>query len=62
LLTVWHRENDPDPDQGPKLTNDRLMARAMIEYVERRPRDTTRARRRTRKKKRRTTAPTTQAS
>jgi len=50
LLTVWHRENDPDPDGGPKLTNSRIMARAMIEYVEKAPRDTKRVRRRTRPK------------
>ena len=48
LVAVWHRENDPDPESGPKLTNARVMARAMIECVERRPRDTKRTRRRTR--------------
>ena len=50
LLTVWHHKNDPEPDQGPKLTNSRIMARAMIEYVEGAARDTKRARRRTRKR------------
>lgn len=48
LVTVWHRENDPDPVTGPKLTNARIMARAMIEYVEGEGRDTKRVRRRTR--------------
>ena len=47
-LTAWHRLNDPEPDDGPKLTNARIMARAAIEFFERRPRDTTRRRRRTR--------------
>lgn len=50
LLAVWHRENDADPPSGPKLTNGRIMARAMIEHVERTARDTKRARRRTRPK------------
>jgi hypothetical protein len=46
-LAVWHHENDPDPTTGPKLSNARIIARAMIEYVERAPRDTRRVRRRT---------------
>lgn len=50
LLAVWHHENDPDPPDGPKLTNARVMARAMIEYAEQTPRDTERKRRRTRPK------------
>ncbi len=50
LLAVWHRENDPEPASGPKLTNGRIMARAMIEYVEGTARDTKRQRRRTRAK------------
>jgi hypothetical protein len=50
LLAVWHRENDPEPPSGPRLTNGRIMARAMIEYVEREGRDTKRTRRRTRPK------------
>jgi hypothetical protein len=50
LLAVWHHENDPEPARGPKLTNARIMARAMIEYVEGSPRDTIRQRRRTRPK------------
>ena len=49
-LAVWHHENDPEPEIGPKLTNARIMARAMIEYVEGAARDTTRRRRRTRAK------------
>jgi hypothetical protein len=50
LLAVWHRVNDPDPERGPKLTNARVMARAMIEWADRTGRDTTRTRRRTRPK------------
>jgi hypothetical protein len=50
LLAVWHYDNDPEPTSGPKLTNARIMARAMIEYVEGSPRDTKRQRRRTRSK------------
>jgi hypothetical protein len=50
LLAVWHHVNDPDPAGGPKLTNARVMARAMIEWAERAGRDTTRSRRRTRPK------------
>lgn len=48
LVAVWHHKNDPDPPDGPKLTGARVMARAMIECVERRSRDTKRTRRRTR--------------
>ena len=48
LLAVWHHVNDPDPPGGPKLTNGRVMARAMIEWAERSSRDTKRTRRRTR--------------
>ncbi len=48
LISVWHHLNDVDPDGGPKLTNARIMARAMIEFVERNDRDTSRRRRRTR--------------
>ena len=50
LLAVWHNVNDPDPAGGPKLTNARVMARAMIEWAERGSRDTARVRRRTRPK------------
>jgi hypothetical protein len=49
-LAVWHHVNDPDPEHGPKLTNARILARAMIEFVERTSRDTKRVRRRTRPK------------
>jgi hypothetical protein len=49
-LAVWHHVNDPDPERGPKLTNARVMARAMIEWAERSSRDTKRTRRRTRPK------------
>ena len=48
LLSVWHRVNDPKPETGPKLTNGRVMARAMIEWAEGTARDTKRVRRRTR--------------
>jgi hypothetical protein len=48
-IAVWHYENDPDPATGPQLLSARIMARAMIEFVERTPRDTRRARRRTSK-------------
>jgi hypothetical protein len=48
-IAVWHHENDPDPPTGPQLLNARIMARAMIEFVERAPRDTRRVRRRTSK-------------
>jgi hypothetical protein len=47
---VWHHVNDPDPEKGPKLTNGRVLARAMIEFVERSSRDTKRVRRRSRAK------------
>lgn len=50
LLAVWHDENDPEPASGPKLTNARIMARAMIEFAEGSSRDTKRQRRRTRPK------------
>jgi hypothetical protein len=50
LLAVWHHINDPDPESGPKLTNARVMARALIEWAERSSRDTRRTRRRTRLK------------
>lgn len=50
LLAVWHRLNDPEPHHGPKLQGGRIMARAMIEFAEKMPRDTTRVRRRTRPK------------
>jgi hypothetical protein len=49
-LAVWHHVNDPDPERGPKLTNARVNARAMIEWAERSSRDTKRTRRRTRPK------------
>jgi hypothetical protein len=49
-LAVWHRVNDPEPARGPKLTNARIMARAMIEWDERTSRDTRRTTRRTRPK------------
>jgi hypothetical protein len=48
LLAVWHYENDPEPASGPRLTNGRVVARAMIEFAEGAPRDTKRQRRRTR--------------
>jgi hypothetical protein len=47
-LAVWHHRNDPDPDEGPKLSNGRIMARAAIEFAERAARDTKRKRRRRR--------------
>ena len=47
-LAAWHHVNDPDPPSGPKLTNARIMSRAMIEFAEGRKRDTARVRRRTR--------------
>jgi hypothetical protein len=50
LMAVWHHENDADPGRGPKLTNARVMARAMIEGAEGGARDTKRTRRRTRPK------------
>jgi hypothetical protein len=50
LLASWHHVNDPDPSAGPKRTNARIMALAMIEWSERTGRDTARARRRTRPK------------
>lgn len=50
-LAVWHRVNDPEPEDGPRLTNGRILSRAMIEFVERRARDTKRRRRRTRPEK-----------
>jgi hypothetical protein len=50
LLDVWHHQNDPDPATGPKLTNGRIMSRAMIEWAEGSARDTKRTRRRTRPK------------
>lgn len=46
--TVWHYRNDPEPDSGPKLTNARIMARAAIDFLEGKERDTVRRRRRTR--------------
>jgi hypothetical protein len=49
-LAAWHYENDPDPAGGPKLTNARIMALAMIENAEGTARDTKRTRRRTRPK------------
>ena len=48
MLAVWHHLNDPEPERGPRLTNARVMARAMIELSEREHRDTKRLRRRTR--------------
>jgi hypothetical protein len=50
LLAVWHHVTDSDPGGGPKLTNARVMARAMIEFAERTSCDTARRRRRTRPK------------
>lgn len=47
-LAVWHEINDPEPDDGPRLTRGRILARATIEFVERQARDTVRRRRRTR--------------
>jgi hypothetical protein len=47
-LAVWHHINDPDPVEGPKLTNARVNARAAIEFFEGTSRDTKRRRRRTR--------------
>ena len=48
-LAVWHHLNDAEPEDGPRLTNARIMARAAIEFVERTGRDTSRQRRRTRR-------------
>ncbi len=48
VIAVWHHDNDPEPEQGPRLSNARVMARAAIEFLEGRPRDTARRRRRTR--------------
>ena len=45
LLAVWHRMNDPEPREGPKLTNGRIVARAAIEFYEGAARDTSRRRR-----------------
>jgi hypothetical protein len=47
-LAVWHHLHDPHPAEGPKLSNGRIMARAMIDFAELRARDTKRTRRRTR--------------
>ena len=47
-LAAWHWHYDREPKGGPKLTNARVMARAMIDYAGWRPRDTKRRRRRTR--------------
>jgi hypothetical protein len=47
-LAVWHHRNDPHPEEGPKLSNGRIMARAAIEFAERAARDTKRTRRRRR--------------
>jgi hypothetical protein len=47
-LALWHRTNDPEPVGGPKLTNARIEARAVIEFFEGGSRETKRARRRTR--------------
>ena len=48
LLAAWHHANDAEPTTGPRLTNGRVTARAMIEFAEGSPRDTKRQRRRTR--------------
>ena len=50
ILAVWHHLNDVEPQGGPKLTNARIMARAMIESAHGVARDTKRMRRRTRPK------------
>lgn len=47
-LAGWHRKNDPDPPEGPRLTNARIISRGAIEFFEGRTRDTVRRRRRTR--------------
>ncbi len=47
-LAVWHRVNDPESDEGPKLTNGRLLSRAAIDFFEAEGRDMHRRRRRTR--------------
>jgi hypothetical protein len=47
-LALWHRTNDPEPEDEPKLTNARIETRAVIEFFEGRSRDTKRVRRRTR--------------
>ena len=49
-LAALRYENDPEPAGGPKLTNARIMALAMIEDAEGTARDTKRIRRRTRPK------------
>ena len=48
LLAARRYVDDPEPEEGPKLTHGRIMARAMIEHAEGAPRDTKRRRRRTR--------------
>ena len=47
-LDAWHHHHDREPKDGPRLTNGRIMARAMIDYACWWPRDTRRTRRRTR--------------
>jgi hypothetical protein len=47
-LAVWHHENDPEPESGPRLLNARINARAAIEFFEGEARDTKRQRRQTR--------------
>ena len=46
-LAVWHHENDRDPTTGPSCSVHGSWRGAMIEFVERTPRDTRRVRRRT---------------
>ena len=48
-LAVWHRVNDPAPEEGPRLTSGRILSRAALEFMERQARDTKRRRRRTRR-------------
>lgn len=46
-LAASRYETDPDPARGPRLTNGRIMARAAIEFITGKRRDTVRQRRRT---------------
>ena len=47
-LAAWHRRYDREPQKGPRLTNARIMALAMIDYVCWYPRQPKRKRRRRR--------------
>jgi hypothetical protein len=56
VIAAWHHVNDPEPDEGPRLSLARIVARAGIEFLEGQSRDTTRRRRRTRPREQRFTA------